>query len=165
MTAEQRGCGEQGVAKIAAPKEEKEGWVELKGREKLQSKGIVQYNAQWFQRMNESKELGRAKNSIRDVQCSGFVRVEQQVCLTPMAANSADSFESPWRLTAQMASKAGNSADPVGINRARPVARRGKRKEERLVRSQTKSVKTTHERCGPFSLCRLEPNVSHKVCS
>ena len=26
-------------------------------------------------------------------------------------------------------------------------------------------VKTTHERCGPFSLCRLEPNVSHKVCS
>ena len=26
-------------------------------------------------------------------------------------------------------------------------------------------VKTTHERCGPFSLCRLEPNVSHNVCS
>ena len=34
--------GEQGVAKITAPKEEREGWVELKGGEKLQSKGIVE---------------------------------------------------------------------------------------------------------------------------
>ena len=32
-------------------------------------------------------------------------------------------------------------------------------------RSGLIAVKTTHERCGPFSLCRLEPNVSHKVCS
>ena len=79
------------MAKIAAPKEEGEGWVELKGGEKLQSKGIVRDNAQRFKRMNESKALGRAKNLIRDVQCSGLVRVEQQVCFRP-----------PWRLTAQI---------------------------------------------------------------
>ena len=34
-----------------------------------------------------------------------------------------------------------------------------------LMLAQALGVKTTHERCGPFSLCRLEPNVSHKVCS
>ena len=34
-----------------------------------------------------------------------------------------------------------------------------------LSQRSAASVKTTHERCGPFSLCRLEPNVSHNVCS
>ena len=38
----------------------------------------------------------------------------------------------------------------------------GRMEREKKRRS---GVKTTHERCGPFSLCRLEPNVSHKVCS
>ena len=39
----------------------REGWVELKGGEKLQSKGIVQYNAQCFKRMNDSKEFGQSQ--------------------------------------------------------------------------------------------------------
>ena len=62
-----------------------------------------------------------------------------------MASNSTDSFESPWRLTAQIHldphGVCGSSADPAGISRARPAARGGERSEVGLVRSQTKGKK------------------------
>ena len=51
--------------------------------EKLKSKGFVRDKPERVERANETKAMGRAKNRIRGVQCSGFVQVEQQVCLKP----------------------------------------------------------------------------------
>ena len=58
--------------------------------EKLKSKGFVRDKPERLEQANETKAMGRAKNQIRDVHCSGIVPVEQQVCLRP-----------PSRLTAQ----------------------------------------------------------------
>ena len=63
----------------------REGWVESGGEAQ-----IKRDKPERFERANEAKAMGRAKNRIRDVHCSGFVQVELQVCLRP-----------PWRLTAQ----------------------------------------------------------------
>ena len=42
---------------------EKEGQT---GGEKLQSRGIVRDEPEWFKQVNESKVIGRAKNQIED---------------------------------------------------------------------------------------------------
>ena len=93
--------------------------------EKLKSKGFVRDKPERVEQANETKALGRAKNQIRDVHCSGIVQVEQQACLRPrwrltarpMASNRANPFGFPWR-------QKRHSADPAGIERAKPKARR-----------------------------------------
>ena len=65
-----------------------EGRVESGGE--AQTKGFVRDKPERLERANETKAMGRAKNQIRDVHCSGIVQVELQVCLRP-----------PSRLTAQ----------------------------------------------------------------
>ena len=107
--------------------------------------------------MNESKELGRAKNLIRNVQCSGFVRVEQQVCLRP-----------PWRLTAQirsiwipMASKAAAQIrqGSVGLGQ-RQEEEKERRWDIARPKKRQKGGRKSTEAGGQTTKCSGRPSLS-----